>query len=43
MTVRLAQPAVLAHDGEVRAVSREITFRSRPGALRVLVPPTEGC
>lgn len=38
VTVRLAQPALLAHDGEVREVSGEITFRSRPGALRVLVP-----
>jgi diacylglycerol kinase family enzyme len=42
VTIRLAQAALLAHDGEVREVSGEITFRSRPGALRVLVPPTEG-
>ena len=32
-------PALLAHDGEVREVSGEIAFRTRPGALRVLVPP----
>jgi hypothetical protein len=42
VTVCLAQPAVLAHDGEVREVSGEVTFRSRPRARRALVPPTEG-
>lgn len=39
VTVRLAAPARLAHDGEVRDVSGEILFRSRPRCLRVLVPP----
>ncbi len=38
VTVRLAAPATLAHDGEVREVSGEIVFRSRPRCLRVLVP-----
>ena len=42
VTVRLGAPARLAHDGEVRDVSGEVVFRSRPGALRVLVPPPLG-
>ena len=39
LTVRLREPARLAHDGEVREVSGEIVFRTRPRCLRVLVPP----
>ena len=38
VTVRLAAPARLAHDGEVQDVSGEIVFRSRPRSLKVLVP-----
>jgi diacylglycerol kinase family enzyme len=38
VTVRLDEPAHLAHDGEVREVSGEVRFRSRPRCLRVLVP-----
>lgn len=38
VTVRLGAPAHLAHDGEVREVSGEVVFRSRPRCLRVLVP-----
>ena len=38
VTSGLARPALLAHDGEVREVSGEISFRTRPGALRVVVP-----
>jgi diacylglycerol kinase family enzyme len=39
VAIRLARAAPLAHDGEVLEVSGEITFRTRPGALRVVVPP----
>lgn len=41
VTVHLDEPACLAHDGEVRDVSGQVTFRSLPRALRVLVarPP----
>jgi undecaprenyl-diphosphatase len=39
LAVRLGRPACLAHDGEVRDdVSGEIVFRSRPGAVRAIVP-----
>ena len=41
VTVRLDTPCVMAHDGEVRAVEGEISFRSRPGALKVLVPSSD--
>lgn len=39
VTVTLSEPELLAHDGEVRDVSGEITFRCRPRVLRTLVPP----
>lgn len=39
VTIHLDALARLAHDGEVRDVSGQVTFRSRPRALRVLVPP----
>jgi diacylglycerol kinase family enzyme len=42
VTVHLDEPACLAHDGEVLDVSGQVTFRSLPRALRVLVPPPAG-
>jgi undecaprenyl-diphosphatase len=43
VSVTLHEPARLAHDGEAREdVRGEIRFRSRPGALRVIVPPPDG-
>jgi undecaprenyl-diphosphatase len=42
VTVVLHDPACLAHDGEAHDdVRGEIRFRSRPGALRVIVPPPD--
>jgi diacylglycerol kinase family enzyme len=39
LAVRLAQPTCLAHDGEVGDdVRGEVVFRSRPGAVRAVVP-----
>ena len=38
VTVRLREPALLAHDGEVREVSGLVAFRSEPACLRVVVP-----
>ena len=38
LDVRLLEPAVLAHDGEVRDVAGEVRFAIRPRALRVVVP-----
>ena len=40
-TVRLREPGVLAHDGEVRDVTGDILFVSRPRALRVVAPDPE--
>lgn len=38
LDVRLLEPHVLAHDGEVRDVAGEIAFAIRPRALRVVAP-----
>jgi diacylglycerol kinase family enzyme len=40
--IRLREPTELAHDGEVREASGEVTFRSLPGHVRVVVAPPEG-
>lgn len=38
LEVPLLEPAVLAHDGEVRDVAGRVVFTIRPGALRVVAP-----
>jgi diacylglycerol kinase family enzyme len=40
--IRLREATELAHDGEVREASGEVTFRSLPGRVRVVVAPPEG-